>query len=93
MTPCEVHVFDPTLSLGTQQQLRLVKEFEFHDTGLIAEGVKVSVAAPSVIDTAAPLALSPAHSSQQLFPLSLCRGRGSQDTLWSASHCWTDTCL
>lgn len=40
-TQCEVHIFDPTLSLGTQQQLRLVKEFNFHDTGLIAEGLKV----------------------------------------------------
>ncbi|CAL5226972.1 g9857 [Coccomyxa viridis] len=45
MTPCEVHIFDPTLSLGTQQQLRQVKEFDFHDTGLIAEGVKGNVTA------------------------------------------------
>ena len=45
-TQCEVHIFDPTLSLGTQQQLRGVKEFNFHDTGLIAEGLKVSAAAP-----------------------------------------------
>lgn len=45
-TQCEVHIFDPTLSLGTQQQLRGVKEFNFHDTGLIAEGLKASAAAP-----------------------------------------------
>ena len=41
-TQCEVHIFDPTLPLATQQQLRLVKEFNFHDTGLIAEGPKVN---------------------------------------------------
>ena len=40
-TQCEVHIFDPTLSLGTQQQLRLVKEFHFHDTGRAAESNEV----------------------------------------------------
>lgn len=40
-TECEVHIFDPTLGLGLQQQLRRVKEFNFHDIGLIAEGAKV----------------------------------------------------
>ena len=40
-TQCEVHIFDPTLSLGKQQELGRVKEFTFHDVGLTAEGSKV----------------------------------------------------
>ncbi len=66
MTPCEVHIFDPTLSLGTQQQLRLVKEFNFHDTGLIAEGVKVSIAAPCVMRLLHLLRCPICKSPQQL---------------------------
>ena len=48
-TKCEVHIFDPTLSLGTQQELRRVKEFKFHDIGLIAEGLKVQQSPPSSV--------------------------------------------
>ena len=40
-TQCEVHIFDPTLSLGKQQELGRVKEFRFHNVGLTGEGTKV----------------------------------------------------
>ena len=40
-TQCEVHIFDPTLSLGKQQELERVKEFSFHDVGLTEEGIEV----------------------------------------------------
>ena len=82
MTPCEVHIFDPTLSLGTQQQLRQVKEFDFHDTGLIAEGVKV--AAPNVMTLLSLLPCPSCNSSQMLSQLSTCWGRRAQDTFLTA---------
>ena len=42
-TRCEVHIFDPTLSLGKQQELGRVKEFRFHNVGLTGEGIKVQL--------------------------------------------------
>ena len=44
-TQCKVHIFDPTLSLGKQQELGRVKEFSFHNVGLTGEGIKVQLQA------------------------------------------------